>query len=329
MAGRGTRMRPHTLAIPKPLLPIAGKPIVERLIAKLAKASKDKIDNIGFIISDDFGEAVEVYLNDLAHQFGATPHIYYQERPHGIADALYYAKELFKGKIIIGLADTLFEFTHQLDLSEDGVILVQKVANPSSFGVVTLDNEGYISGLVEKPKHFVSDLAIIGIYYFKDGAFLLEQIQYLLENDIQTKGEYQLTDAIERMQQKGKKIKTQQVDEWLDCGNKDALVKTNTRILHLENDAAHIDASLKNINSVIVPPCYIAANVTLKNAIVGPNVSIGEGSEIKQSIVSNSIISKETYLENKILDNSMLGNYVSIKGTIDSMSIGDYSYKEA
>ncbi len=328
MAGRGTRMRPHTLTTPKPLLPIAGKPIVERLISKLVYASKEDIEHIGFIIGSDFGDEVELYLLDLAQSFGAKGHIYYQDKPKGIAHALLYAKELFYGKVIIGLADTLFEISQPFELHEDGVLLVQQVNDPSSFGVVTLNEDQYISELVEKPKEFVSDLAIIGIYYFKDGDGLLKEMEYLLEHDIKTKGEYQLTDAIERLRNKGKKLTVQKVDEWLDCGNKDALIQTNSFILSHEKDQSNIHKSVTNINSVIVMPCFIDQGVILENAIIGPNVSIGKGSKVVQSIVSNSIISQDSFLENKILDNSMLGNHVSIKGTIDSMSVGDYSYKE-
>jgi len=163
--------------------------------------------------------------------------------------------------------------------------------------------------------------------YFQDGFFLQRELKYLLENDIKTKGEYQLTDALENMRKKGAKFKTGQVTEWLDCGNKDATVHTNMRILDIKNGEKTISDSLVNNNSVIVEPCFIGENVVLENSVVGPYVSIGEGTVIKKSILSNSIIQDHSYLENKIMENSMLGNHVSIKGTIDSISVGDYSYK--
>jgi len=328
MAGRGTRMRPHTLTTPKPLLPIAGKPIVQRLIEQLADASSESIKNIGFIIAKDFGEQIETELLDLATQKGAKGHIFYQENPQGIAHALFSAKELFTDKLIIGLADTLFIFDEELKLNEDGVLLVQKVKDPSSFGVVSLDDKQTITGLTEKPKEFISDLAIIGIYYFKNSKKLFSEIEYLLKNDIKTKGEYQLTDAIERLRKKGANLKTQTVNEWLDCGNKDVAIMTNQRILKHETDMNIIEGTIENINSSIIPPCYIAKNVVLENTIIGPYVSIGEKTIIKNSIISNSIIQENSKVENKILKNSMLGNYVSVKGQAEQMSIGDYSSNE-
>ncbi len=328
MAGRGTRMRPHTLTTPKPLLPIAGKPIVHRLIEQLTAASEEPITNIGFIIAKDFGQEVENSLLKLASKMGAKGHIFYQESPRGIAHALYTAKDLFEGKIIIGLSDTLFLFDQKLSLKDDGVLLVQKVEDPTSFGVVSLDDEQHITSLIEKPKEFVSDLAIIGIYYFKEAKKLLNEIEYLLENQIKTKGEFQLTDAIENYRKKGAKLKTQTVNEWLDCGNKDVTINTNQRILKHETDKNLIEGTIENINSAIIPPCYIAKDVVLENTIIGPYVSIGEQTVIKNSIISNSIIQANSVVENKILKNSMLGNYVNVKGRAEQMSIGDYSFNE-
>jgi len=328
MAGRGTRMRPHTLTTPKPLLPIAGKPIVQRLIEQLIAASNEKIENVGFIIAKDFGEKVEEMLLKLAKKKGIKGHIFYQESPQGIAHALHTAKELFTGKLIIGLADTLFVFKEQLQLNDDGVLFVQQVEDPTSFGVVSLDDEGIITGLIEKPKDFVSNLAIIGIYYFKDSPALLAEIEHLLENDIRTKGEFQLTDAIESLRNKGAKLKTQAVAEWLDCGNKDVTIHTNQRILEHTTDKNIIEGSFENKNSIIIPPCYIGKNVVLENTIIGPYVSIGEDSKVKNSILSNSIIQSNTTVENKILENSMLGNFVTVKGRAERMSIGDYSFNE-
>lgn len=328
MAGRGTRMRPHTLTTPKPLLPIAGKPIVQRLIEQLVDTSSESIENIGFIITKDFGEQVEDQLLKLAKQSGAKGLIFYQESPQGIAHALQTAKNLFTGKLIIGLADTLFIFEEKLKLNEDGILLVQQVKDPSSFGVVSINEDQTISGLIEKPKDFVSDLAIIGIYYFKDSPALLQEIDYLLENNIQTKGEFQLTDAIENLRKKGAKLKTQTVNEWLDCGNKDVTIQTNQRILKHEINMNLIEGTIENVNSSIIPPCYIGKNVVLENTIIGPYVSIGEKTVIKNSIISNSIIQENSMVENKILKNSMLGNYVSVKGQAEQMSIGDYSINE-
>ena len=328
MAGRGTRMRPHTLTTPKPLLPIAGQPIVERLVRSLANLVDDKIDKIGFIIGEDFGEEVEEFLKEVARRFDAEGHIFYQRSPEGIAHALLCAEELLTGKTIVALSDTLFISDKSINTQEDGVLFVQQVEDPSAFGVVDLNDNGVIEGLVEKPKDFVSDLAMIGIYYFKNGDALKEKMQYLLDNDIRTKGEYQITDAIELLRKEGAKLKTQQVDEWLDCGNKNAIVHTNQRILEKHVNAGGSNGRNGFKNTIIIEPCYLAEDVTLENCIIGPHVSVEQGTTIKKSVISNSIIQSNTNLENKVLTNSMLGNHVRIIGTVDSISVGDYSFNE-
>lgn len=328
MAGRGTRMRPHTLTTPKPLLPIAGKAIVERLVESLANLINEKIENIGFIIGDDFGEEVEAQLLKLANKFGAHGKIYYQTSPEGIAHALLCGEEIIEGKMMVALSDTLFVTDAQINSEEDGVLFVHKVNEPSSFGVVELDDAGVITGLVEKPQEFVSDLAIIGIYYFKEGEKLRDKMKFLLENNIRTKGEFQLTDAIELLRKDGAELKTQKVDEWLDCGNKDATVNTNQRILALKKDKSIENKNFSNENSIIIEPCYLGENVKVENSIIGPYVSIENDSIIKSSIISNTIVQSNTKLENRILKNSMLGNHVNIKGRADSISVGDYSFNE-
>ncbi len=179
MAGLGKRMRPHTLTVPKPLLPIAGKPIVHRLVEDIAKVCPEKISTIGFIIHPSFGKEVEESLKAIAQEVGATGKIYYQEQAMGISHALLFAKELFTGKVIVAFADTFFKAEFKLDTNQDGIIWVQKVDDPSQFGVVKLNDKNEIVDLVEKPSSFVSDLAIIGIYFFKDGAALAREMQYL------------------------------------------------------------------------------------------------------------------------------------------------------
>ena len=235
MAGAGKRMRPHTLTTAKPLIPVAGKPIVERLVEDLAAMCTEKLETIAFIIGD-FGAAVEKQLLEVAARLGAQGKIYYQDEPLGTAHAILCAKEDLKGNVIVAFADTLFYADFKINPADEGMIYVQQVADPSAFGVVKLDGEGIITDFIEKPKEFISDLAIIGIYYFKDGARLRKELQYLLDNDIKEKGEYQLTNALENMKNKGLVFKPGEVEEWLDCGNKDATVFTNQRVLEIKKD---------------------------------------------------------------------------------------------
>jgi glucose-1-phosphate thymidylyltransferase len=330
MAGMGKRMRPHTLTVPKPLIPVAGKPIVQKIIEDLANVCGTQIEEVAYIIGPTFGSEVEKQLVEVAGKLGAKGSIYYQHEPLGTAHAIMCAKESLDGNVLVVFADTLFKADFTLDREQDGIIWVQKVEDPRPFGVVKVDANNTITDFVEKPEEFVSDLAIIGIYYFKDGAYLRSELQYLLDNDIKEKGEYQLTNGLENMKTKGTKFVPGQVTEWLDCGNKNATVYTNSRILAFMQNAGEkmIDDSLKQENSVIIQPCYIGKNVSIKNAIVGPNVSIGDGSSIEKSVVSNSIIQKSTKISNAVIDNSMIGSSVEYKGTARDLSMGDFSTEQ-
>lgn len=325
MAGMGKRMRPHTLTVPKPLIPIAGKPIVQRLVEDLAATVTEKIDAVGFVINPAFGKAVEKELLQIAKNIGAEGKIYYQSEALGTAHAIYCAEKLLEGNILVAFADTLFKTDFSINKAAEGIIFVHQVADPSAFGVVKLNAQQHITDFVEKPETFVSDLAIIGIYYFNDGAYLKNEISYLLNNNIKDKGEFQLTNALENMKNKGAKFIPGKVEEWLDCGNKDATVYTNQRILEIKKEIEPLIASsLKAVNSQIIPPCYIAENVILENTVLGPYVSVGENTIIKNSVISNSIIQNQTIIENKMLTNSMIGSSVNLKGTIDDLSIGDF-----
>ena len=198
MAGIGKRMRPHTLSTPKPLLPIIGKPIVQLLLEDLVKMMDDKVDEVAFIIGD-FGSEAENSLKKIAHQLGLKPSIYYQKEALGTAHAIWCAANFLKGNVLIAFADTLFKTDFIIDKNEDGIIWTKKINNPQLFGVVVPDEHNYVKVFVEKPKVFVSDLAIIGIYYFRSGEYLKDQIQYIIYNNIKGNNEYQLTDVLENM----------------------------------------------------------------------------------------------------------------------------------
>ena len=329
MAGLGKRMRPHTLTTAKPLLPVANKPMVYRLVEDIARLAPEKVENIGFIIHPSFGKQVEADLRQVAAEVGAEGKIYYQEQAMGISHALLFAGELFTGKVIVAFADTLFRADFKLDTSRDGIIWVQKVADPSQFGVVRLDSEGYITELVEKPSQFVSDLAIIGIYFFRQGEVLRKEMQRLIDEDIREKGEYQFTTALEAMRRNGAKFITGEVAEWLDCGNKNATVQTNARYLEFIRDTKLIADDAKIINSQIIPPCCIGAGALIEGSVVGPHVSVGEGSVIRNSRIWNSIIQKECQLETVIMENSMIGNHVQYRGAAADLSLGDFSTETA
>jgi len=325
MAGLGKRLRPHTLTTAKPLLPIAGKPIVHRLVEDIARVCPEKINFIGFIVHPSFGKQVEEDLKSVAKAVGAEGRIYYQDHALGISHALLFARELFTGKVIVAFADTLFKADFQLDTNRDGTIWVQKVANPSQFGVVKLNENGEIIELIEKPSAFVSDLAIIGIYFFKNGDKLRDEMQHLIDHNIKEKGEFQFTTALENMKKKGATFVTGEVEEWLDCGNKSNLVQTNQRYLEIIKQQKLVSDKARIINSVIIPPVFVGDNVTIENSVVGPYVSVSEGTIITDSRVTNSIIQKHSQVRKGILDNSLLGNFVNFEGKSTDLDLGDYS----
>lgn len=325
MAGMGKRMRPHTLTVPKPLIPIAGKPIVQRLVEDIAKTCPEKIENIGFIIGD-FGPEVEEKLLKTAEKVGAKGHIFHQDEALGTAHAVLCARPLLQDKIVIAFADTLFSADFKMDTNKDGIIWVKEVEDPRAFGVVTLDQQGFITGMVEKPEQPVSNLAIIGIYFLKDAQHLVKELDFLMENNITSKGEYQLTDALESLRAQGNKISTDTVMEWFDCGNKDGTVFSNQRVLALNHPHENlISQKIRQENSVIIEPCFIGSDVSLKNAVVGPYVSIGNGTVIENCVVSNSIVQENSQLNNCVISGSMIGNYAKIEKHAENLSLGDYS----
>ncbi|AIY12678.1 sugar nucleotidyltransferase [Cellulophaga baltica] len=332
MAGRGSRLRPHSLTVPKPLIPVAGKPIVHRLVSDIVGVLNQPIEEIAFILGDPafFGDDVVESLKALAVELGAKPTIYRQLDPKGTGHAIMCAEPSLSGPAVIAYADTLIRADFDLDKEADSVIWTKRVENPSAYGVVNLNDKDEIVELVEKPETFVSDQAVIGIYYFKDVAVLKNELQYVLDHNIINGGEYQINDGIKRMMADGKVFKTGTVTEWMDCGNKAVTIETNQRMLgFLEKDGEPLvaaSATLENAN--IIAPCFIGENVVLKNTTVGPFVSIGNNTIIENSTVKNSLIQTNTKISNANLDNAMIGNHVVFNGNFESISIGDYSVLE-
>ncbi|AFL80481.1 dTDP-glucose pyrophosphorylase [Aequorivita sublithincola DSM 14238] len=329
MAGRGSRLRPHSLTVPKPLIPVAGKPIVHRLVEDIVGVLNEEIDEIAFILGDPafFGDEVVESLKALATNLGAKPTIYRQLDPKGTGHAIMCAKDSLSGPAVIAYADTLIRADFDLDKDADAVIWTKKVKNPEAYGVVNLNENNEIIELVEKPEKYVSDQAVIGIYYFKDVSQLKKELQYVLDNNIINGGEYQINDGIKRMMAAGKIFKTGTVDEWMDCGNKEVTVETNQRMLGFLAEAKTklIAENITNDNSKIIEPCFIGENVILKNSTVGPYASIGKGTIIENSTVKNSIIQTNSKIKNANLDNAMIGNYATFDGKFTNVSIGDYS----
>ena len=333
MAGRGSRLRPHSLTVPKPLIPVAGQPIVHRLVKDIVKVLNQPIDEIAFVLGDPawFGDDVVASLKDLAKNLGAKASIYRQDQPLGTGHAIMCAKESLSGPAVIAYADTLIRASFNLDPEADAVIWVKQVEKPEAYGVVKLNDKKEIVELVEKPEQFVSDLAVIGIYYFKEVSVLKAELQKVLDNNIINGGEYQINDGIKGMMSNGKVFKTGEVSEWMDCGNKAVTLETNQRMLGFlkaDGEEQLIATSVKNENSNIIEPCYIGENVVLKNTTIGPNVSIGNHCVIENSTIKNSLIQNNTTIKNANLDQAMIGNHVKYDGKFTKISIGDYSVLE-
>jgi glucose-1-phosphate thymidylyltransferase len=333
MAGRGSRLRPHSLTVPKPLIPVAGEPIVHRLVKDIVKVLKQPIEEIAFVLGDPawFGDEVVSSLEKLAVSLGAKASIYRQDLPLGTGHAIMCAKPSLSGPAVIAYADTLIRAEFDLDPTADSVIWTKQVDNPEAYGVVKLNANKEIVELVEKPETFVSDQAVIGIYYFKDVAVLKGKLQEILDENVMNGGEYQINDGIKRMMADGKVFKTGTVDEWMDCGNKAITIETNQRMLgflQADGEEQLIADTAQLENSKIIEPCFIGENVVLKNTTIGPFVSIGNNCKVENSTIKNSLIQTHTTIKNADLDHAMIGNHVKFDGKFKSISIGDYSVLE-
>ncbi len=326
MAGRGSRLRPHTLTVPKPLVPVGGKPIVHRLVEDIARVCAEKIDEIAFVVGE-FGSEVEQELLAVAEKLGAKGSIHYQHQPLGTAHAVLCAADKLTGPVVVAFADTLFKADFKISSEDEGILWVKQIEDPSAFGVIKMNERGEIIDFVEKPKEFVSDLAMIGIYYFRDGERLHKELQYLIDNAVIKSGEYQLPDALRRLTESGVVFKPGTVSEWLDCGNKEVTVHTNQRVLEFDHAAglSMQDESATLVDSVIIQPCFIGKNVKIHASVIGPHVSIGANSVVENSIIRNTNIQQNTHISNANMADSMLGSNVVYKGRSKDLSLGDFS----
>ena len=332
MAGRGSRLRPHSLTVPKPMLPVAGVPIVAQLVNEIARVVAQPIEEVAFILGEPayFGKEIEIELIEVAKNLGAKATIYRQLEPLGTGHAVMCAADSLSGPIIVAYADTLIRTDLTLDPKVDGMIWVKKVAQPEAYGVVSLNDQHEITALVEKPKTFVSDLAVIGIYYFKQGEVIKSELEKTLSQTLAAGEEYLLNEGILAMMAKGARFVPGTVNEWMDCGNPKITLETNKKMLEILTEEGNKLVATDVIldNGKIIPPCYIGSNVVIKNATVGPFASIGENTTIENSTIVNSLVQKHTKIKNANLEGSMIGNHVKYDGEYKHLSIGDYSVLE-
>lgn len=323
MAGRGTRLRPHTHVTPKPLLPVAGRTMVDRIIETFVEAFPEPFTDATFILGRDFGPEVRHELSGICAGYGITAHFAVQEEALGTAHAVASAGEHLDGECVVVFADTLFTMDAVPAFDSDAVLWVKHVEDPSRFGVVVKDGDR-ITDFVEKPDTPISNEAIVGIYYVRDGAALRREIQYLLDHNVTGKGsEYQLTDALDRMLKAGLVFTTAHVGDWLDCGTIPALMETTAHILRQPRQ--NEQRGLVEADAVIVEPVYIGLDAIIRGSVVGPNVSVEAGATIEGSVLRDSIVFAGATISGSALSGSLVGHGAEVRGAAGTVNIGDHA----
>lgn len=320
VAGAGTSLRPHTFTQPKPLILVAGKPIIAFILDELIKVGiTDCIFVIGYM-----GDKIKTYIEQDYPNIKAEYVV--QDQRHGLGHAIWTARELFseEEEVMIVLGDTIFDADLSKMLhSKHSVLGVKKVNDPRHFGVVEYGDDGYITRVVEKPSIPKSNLAMVGLYKINEVSDLIAALEHIMNTETTTRGEFQLTDALMHMIKNGLKFATQEVRNWFDCGKKDILLETNATLLRRKQFDESQDKIPDFENSIIVPPVSIGKNCVIENSIIGPNVTIGENTQIKASIIRESIIGSYSHLDEVTLYYSIVGHDASIKGLRQSLNIGD------
>ena len=316
--GYGTRMRPHTHTRPKPLVPVAGRPSLAFILDALKPLDVDEV----IVITGKMGEQMEEYVT---RHYSYKTRFIEQKVMRGQADAIALAEQGLEGDLLILFVDTLFEtdlsILEKLD-GADGVAFVAEVPDPSRFGIAVVGDKGYVTKLVEKPQDPESNLAVVGLYYFKDSQWLLRAIHTLMDSGRSLKGEYYLADAIQVMIDEGAKFLTQPVTVWEDTGTFDAILHANRYLLRKTD--THKEPYMRG-NCLVVPPSYIADDATVEASIIGPYAAISEGAEVRNSIVKNSIVSPRAKVNDAMLFGSLVGEKAAVEGSYQSVNLGDDS----
>lgn len=314
-AGEGRRLKPHTHTTPKVLLQVAGKPIIGHLMDRLVQAEPNEV----IVVVGTQGDQIKDYLSK-NYKFNFK--FIQQKDPKGLGDAVARVAEYFTNEpILILLGDTILDLNIKDLIGKDNLVGVKTVENPKRFGVVVVRN-GYITKIVEKPQEPVSNLAIVGIYFFTDSAPLFKSLNKIIKENKKTRGEYQLSDALQEVIDEGLQIKAFPVEYWLDCGTTEALITTNRYLLQ---NTHHFKPREK---CVIIPPVYIDDSAVIEDSVIGPFVSISEEVEIKSSIIKDSIINRCAYVENALLEGSMLGENAIVRERALRLNLGGFSEME-
>jgi glucose-1-phosphate thymidylyltransferase len=316
VAGAGTRLRPHTYTQPKPLIPVAGKPIIASIVDELVESGiREFVFIIGYL-GDKIREFIESKYEHLRLEF------IYQDERLGLGHALWIARESFEKseEVLIVLGDTIFDGDlHDILHAKYSCLGVKKVEDPRDFGVVVMGEDGFIKQVIEKPRIPKSNLAIVGIYKIIEIRNFINALQYVIDQNILTRDEFQLTDALMYMVNQGSKFTVCPVENWFDCGKKEILLETNAMLLKRKAQ----EKLPKFDNTIFIPPVSVGKNCKISNSIIGPNVSVGDNSTLNYTIVRNSIIGSFASIEEAVLHRSIIGSDASIKGLSQSLNIGD------
>ncbi len=315
LAGLGTRLRPHTYSKPKPLVQVAGKPVLAHILDSLADLDiEETIFIVGYL-----GDQIQTYVTD--HYPKMRARYVEQSEMKGQAHAILLAEEFIDQPVLIIFGDTIWEtdFARLEQVKHDGLIYVKEVDDPRRFGVAQVQ-DGFVTKFVEKPSKFVSNLAVVGVYYFRNWQLLIRSIDTLIAKNIQTKGEYFLADAMQLMIEEGAKLEVETIPVWEDCGTREAILKTNRYLL-----TKHADEPREIAGSVILPPVHISKDASIKNSIVGPYVSISGDAQVENSILHDCIISECAHIENAMLESSLIGKDAHVRGTFERLNVGDSS----
>lgn len=320
MAGLGTRLRPHTWSRPKQLVSVAGKPMLDHVLDSLSTLPDpnniELINIVGYL-----ADQIEAHLHE------CFPHLksYFvlQEDPRGQSHAIFLAKEYLDGPMLIVFADTLLELDLSILAGEeaDAIIWVKQVSDPRRFGVAVINEDGWVTNLIEKPTSLENNLAVVGFYYFKNSADVLSAIEEQMRRGIQLHGEYFLADAVNIMLERGLQMRTEKVDVWLDAGTAETLLETNHYLL--DNGHSNSEALEGRTDIVVIPPVFVHPTAELETSIIGPHTSIGAGACVRNSIVRNSILEDYAQVTEVILTNSLIGRQAHIERRAGVINAGD------
>lgn len=316
-AGEGRRLRPHTHVTPKVLLEVAGKPIIGHIMDRLLTAEPSEV----CVVVGDQSDRVEAYLT---RQFSECRFRFVrQDDPKGLGDAVYRAHGCFNGEpVLVLLGDTILDFDMSELVGEHSIIGVKEVEDPRRFGVVGVEN-GVIRELVEKAEHPPSNLAIVGVYFLRDSDRLFRALSSLIDKDQRTRGEFQLTDALQAMIESGTEIRTKRIEHWLDCGTPEALLATNRHLL------SRSDYCKPRDGVVLIPPLFVHDTAKIEHSVIGPNVSVGSEARISNSVVRDSIVNRRALLECAVLEGSIIGEASVVREGPRRLNLGGFSQLEA